>query len=185
MAMDLNKRQVSRQEMHSLKNYVLHGLYLSLYFPFKYLSFPFANHLRYAVLKLFCKKLKSNYIAEGVTIWFPWNVEIDENVSLNIGVIIDGYGGVRIGEGSRIAAYTMINTADHEYHSRDKFIFEQGFIVGPVHIGVDTWLGARSIIGKGVVIGDGAIIGAGSVVTKSVAPYTICAGVPAKLIKSR
>ena len=43
----------------------------------------------------------------------------------------------------------------------------------------DVWLGARSIIMSGVRIGKG------SVVTKDVAPYSIVAGVPAKLIRKR
>lgn len=38
---------------------------------------------------------------------------------------------------------------------------------------------------EGVTIGNGAIIGAGAVVTKDVPPYSICVGVPAKVIKYR
>lgn len=54
-----------------------------------------------------------------------------------------------------------------------------------VVIGNDVWIGCNSIILGGVKIGDGAIIGAGAVVTKDVAPYSIVAGVPAKVIKYR
>ncbi|ATD31833.1 acetyltransferase [Macrococcus sp. IME1552] len=52
-------------------------------------------------------------------------------------------------------------------------------------IGNDVWIGANVIIKDGIIIGDGAIIGAGSVVTKNVEPYTIVAGVPAKMIRKR
>lgn len=52
-------------------------------------------------------------------------------------------------------------------------------------IGNDVWIGNAAIIINGVNIGDGAIIGAGAVVTKDVAPYSIVAGVPAKLIRKR
>lgn len=54
-----------------------------------------------------------------------------------------------------------------------------------VKIGHDVWIGRNVTIKRGVTIGDGAIIGAGSVVTKSVAPYAIVGGVPAKLIRFR
>ena len=60
-------------------------------------------------------------------------------------------------------------------------IFESGKTI----IGNDVWIGCNSVILSGVRIGDGAIIGAGAVVTKNVDPYTIVAGVPAKIIKNR
>ncbi len=53
----------------------------------------------------------------------------------------------------------------------------------PIKISRGAWLGVRSIILKGVTIGEGAVVGAGSVVTKDVAPYTIVAGNPAKVIR--
>jgi len=52
-------------------------------------------------------------------------------------------------------------------------------------IGNDVWLGASVFVKRGVTIGDGAIVGAGAVVTKDVPPYTIVAGVPAKVIRER
>jgi acetyltransferase-like isoleucine patch superfamily enzyme len=54
---------------------------------------------------------------------------------------------------------------------------------GPVRIADKVWIGFNAIILKGVNIGEGAIVGAGSVVTKDVAPWTIVAGNPAKLIR--
>lgn len=54
-----------------------------------------------------------------------------------------------------------------------------------VLIGNDVWIGADVKILEGVTIGDGAIIAAGSIVTKDVEPYSIYAGVPAKLIRKR
>jgi acetyltransferase-like isoleucine patch superfamily enzyme len=54
-----------------------------------------------------------------------------------------------------------------------------------VQIHDDVWIGAGVTILKGVTIGKGAIVGAGSVVTKSILPWTIVAGVPAKKIGMR
>lgn len=54
-----------------------------------------------------------------------------------------------------------------------------------VKIGNDVWIGNNVMIMDGVTIGDGAIIAAGSIVTKDVEPYVVCAGIPAKAIKSR
>lgn len=48
----------------------------------------------------------------------------------------------------------------------------------------DAWIGASVTILPGVKIGKGAIIGAGAVVTKNVQPYTVVAGIPAKVIRT-
>lgn len=56
-----------------------------------------------------------------------------------------------------------------------------------VKVGNDVWIGQGvSIVRKeGLTIGDGAVLGAGAVVTKSIPPYAIAAGVPARVIKYR
>lgn len=49
----------------------------------------------------------------------------------------------------------------------------------------DVWIGTRAVILNGVTIGRGSIVAAGAVVTRSVPPYAIIAGVPARVIKFR
>jgi len=49
----------------------------------------------------------------------------------------------------------------------------------------DIWLGAAVSVLGGVRIGHGSIVGAGAVVTRDVAPFTVCAGVPARPIRRR
>lgn len=56
--------------------------------------------------------------------------------------------------------------------------------IAPVTIEDHAFIGFGVIILKGVTIGKGAVVGAGSVVTKDVAPFTIVAGNPAKLVRS-
>ena len=56
---------------------------------------------------------------------------------------------------------------------------------GDTIIGNDVWIGQNAVILPGVHIGDGAIIGLYSVVGKSIEPYTIVAGNPAKPIHKR
>jgi len=55
----------------------------------------------------------------------------------------------------------------------------------PVHIGSDVWIGHRAILMGGITVGHGAVIGAGAVITKDVEPYSVVAGVPARLLRKR
>lgn len=49
----------------------------------------------------------------------------------------------------------------------------------------EVWIGNNVIIMSGITLGEGSIIAAGSVITKSVKPYSIVGGNPAKFIKYR
>lgn len=62
---------------------------------------------------------------------------------------------------------------------------EQLPIKGDTVIGNDVWIGQNVTIMPGVIIGDGAIIATNSTVVKSVEPYSIYGGNPAKFIKKR
>lgn len=56
----------------------------------------------------------------------------------------------------------------------------------PLVVGNDVWIGDRVTVLAGCrTIGNGAVIAAGAVVTKDVAPYTIVAGVPARVLRQR
>ena len=65
-------------------------------------------------------------------------------------------------------------------------IFSEAFptITNPVVIGANAWIAARSIVLPGVTVGENSVVGAGSVVTKNVPPDVVCAGNPARVIKS-
>lgn len=61
----------------------------------------------------------------------------------------------------------------------------QGHSFGSIVICDDVWLGANVVVTSGVNIGSGCVVGAGSVVTRDLPSMTVCAGVPAKPIRSR
>jgi len=56
-----------------------------------------------------------------------------------------------------------------------------------ITVGNDVWIGRGATIARkpGLVVGDGAVIGAGAVVTKSIPPYAIAVGMPAKVMRFR
>lgn len=54
-----------------------------------------------------------------------------------------------------------------------------------VIIGNDVWIGQDVLLFPGVSIGDGAVIGAGALVNRDIPPYSVWAGVPARMLKYR
>ena len=55
----------------------------------------------------------------------------------------------------------------------------------PVIIEDDVWLGANVTVTAGVRVGRGSVLAAGCVVTRDVPAYSIVAGVPARIVRSR
>lgn len=61
---------------------------------------------------------------------------------------------------------------------------ERPLISSPVVIEDNVWIGEKAVILKGVKVGRNSIVAAGAIVTKNVPPYSVVAGVPAKVVKS-
>lgn len=113
---------------------------------------------------------------------------INENSSIsytNIGKFTSIGSNCGIGLPEHPVAF--ISTSPFTYSSENIFGNKETFhpYSKETIIGNDCWIGNNVIIMQGINIGDGAIIAAGAVVTKNVEPYSIVAGVPAKLIKYR
>ena len=112
-------------------------------------------------------------------------LHIGDNTTINEYSIISCQKSITIGSNVMLAPYVYILDVDHQFKSIDKLITEQGYITSDVNIGDNVWIGTNTIITKGVTIGEGSIVGSNSVVTKNIAPFSIVAGSPAKLIKMR
>lgn len=111
---------------------------------------------------------KNTRIAQDVVFW-AWhhldskNIIIEENVSIGPG--------------------TMLIARTHSPSQIEKNGMVSNSIPGKILIKKGVWIGARALILPNVTINEGAIVGAGAVVTKDVPPFTIVAGVPARIIK--
>lgn len=94
-------------------------------------------------------------------------------------------GGIRIGNNVMMAPRCSLFAENHNFDDTTHSLKEQGVSRMPIEIEDDCWIASHSVILAGVTIGRGSVIAAGSVVTKSMPPYSIIAGVPARVIKSR
>lgn len=75
--------------------------------------------------------------------------------------------------------------SNHVFNKVGEYIKHSGLSLGGVKIEEDCWIGANVTVLAGVTIGRGSVIGACSCVTKSIPPYSIAYGVPAKVVKQR
>ena len=137
--------------------------------------------LRWGFFKLFCKKVGCKcFISRNIDVRKPQCISIGRNCVINKRVLLDGRGGLEIGDNVDIAQDVLIWTKEHDVTSS----FHQ-LKAGKVIIKNYVWIASRAIILPGVIIGEGAVVAAGSVVTKDVEPYSIVGGIPAKKIGER
>lgn len=146
--------------------------------------------LSYLSRYILVKRFKAS-IGNAVRIHFsvkvisPKNLRLGKNSFIGQGCYFDASDYITIGENTLIAPNVFIATRNHQFDDRIRPIKKQGYVYRPVIIGNDCWVGFGAKIMPGVVLGDGCVVAAGSVVTKSIAEYSIVAGVPAKIIGER
>ena len=147
---------------------------------------------RYDLLKRLC--IKSGKIIAGS---FPCNrvrvwglrmcgFKVGRNVYIGPGLVIaslvseagcDLIIGDRVAIGPRV---TLALSSDANWSKLNSVIEP---VRGTVHLGNDCWLGAGVIVLPDITVGECSVAGAGSVVTADIPPYSIFAGVPAKMIR--
>lgn len=99
--------------------------------------------------------------------------------------VIGAGGGVSIGSDVLIGQRVSFHSENHVFDDPLRPIREQGVTKKGIVVEDDVWIGSGAVVLDGVVIGKGAVVAAGAVVTKSVEPYTVVGGVPARVIRRR
>lgn len=136
---------------------------------------------RRVLLRLFGARLgyKARVYPSAI-IWAPWNLEMGEHSCL--GDYVDCYSVDRItlGPHATVSQYSYLCSAGHDYTDP-----RMPLTTAPITIAQGAWVAADVFIGPGVTVGDGAVVGARSSVFKNVAPWTVVAGNPVRVIKQR
>jgi acetyltransferase-like isoleucine patch superfamily enzyme len=172
------------QILYFLKNFIL----------FKYIYYFFAGFFQnniiqkipiYSFRKLYMKILgmkigKKSVINMDQYILRNDRIVIDKYSHINRKCLLDGRGGLFIGESVSISFEVKLMTGSHKINS-ESFLGD----FKPINIDDYVWIGVGAIVLPGCKIGKGAVVAAGSVVTKNVEPYSIVAGIPSKEIGKR
>jgi acetyltransferase-like isoleucine patch superfamily enzyme len=116
-------------------------------------------------------------------------ITFGDNVQINDYVHIGAISSVTIGNNVLMASKVYIT--DHNHGSYDELLSDhpmsipssRKLVCKPVTIEDNVWIGESVCILPGVKIGEGCVIGALSVVTKSIPPYSIAVGNPARVVK--
>jgi len=182
-------------------------------FDRSYLQNPFSEYLKWLITKIRYqsnyKDLRVGYLSKLINVVFGKNNWVGNNVIVinsSIGdfsyisdgsVISETTMGkfCSIGPNVRIApgkhpTHTFVSThpaiySNPEYCLKNFQTKDHHNPVRNVSIGNDVWICANAVIADGVKVSDGAIIAANAVVTSDVEPYTIVAGIPAKVVRKR
>lgn len=117
------------------------------------------------------------------------NIDIGKDSVININFIVsdDYHRLLKIGDRVAISPNVTIiccSAPNNSLLNEHPYVKTSLIIEKEVIIENDVWVGSNVVILPGVTIGQNAIIGAGSVVTKSVEPFSIYAGAPAKKIRN-
>lgn len=117
-------------------------------------------------------------------------IKIGNKVQFNDCVHIAALKSVVIGDNTLIASHVYISDNSHGcykgYNDDTPPSIppaSRSYLVDPVIIGANVWIGEGAMIMPGVTVGNGAIVGAHAVVTCNVPENCIAVGIPAKVIK--
>ena len=167
-----------RQLLGSAVKRHLAGLFFVL---LKIVGFIPSQHFRKLVYRAAGMRLGRKVVIYGCSEFrAPQRISIGKNTIIGDHAVLDGRGGITIGENVNFSTGVWVWTRQH---LKNDIAF--GIEDGPVIIEDYAWISCRSVLLPGVRIGKGAIVCAGAVVTKDVMPFDIVGGVPAKKIGER
>jgi acetyltransferase-like isoleucine patch superfamily enzyme len=106
-------------------------------------------------------------------------VEIGSDAHFTYNTVIQCTTSIKVGDHCSVGG-SMLVDGNHRWRSTDKPMLEQGYEYNPLTIGDYATITTGCVVMADV--GERAVVGANAVVTKPVPPYTIAAGVPARVI---
>ena len=139
---------------------------------------------RYIFLKCTTRKIDGFcWISKGCTIVNSFGLSIGKNFAVNTNVLIDGIGGIFIGDNSGIGPNSVLISQEHKMLSKYGFVGGESYRnsrTKPIQLGSDVWIGANCFIKAGVEIGNNSVVGACSNVLTDLPEDSKVIGSPAR-----
>ena len=110
---------------------------------------------------------------------------VGDNSNIGAYCYIGCAGLIRIGSNVMMSPRVSLYAENHNSSDIGRPMKEQGVTREPIVIENDCWIASHAVVLAGVTIGRGSIVAAGSVVTSDVPPFSVVAGAPARVIRSR
>jgi acetyltransferase-like isoleucine patch superfamily enzyme len=111
-------------------------------------------------------------------------LRLGSNIKIGEMCFIGAAGGVVIEDDVSLAHAATVLTEEHDY-TQPGPLRETPLVFDEVTIRRGVWIGAGVKITAGTEIGEGSVVGAGAVVTHDVPPFSVAAGVPARVLRPR
>ena len=108
------------------------------------------------------------------------DVKIGKNTFIGPFTLLDGGGGLEIGDNTSVAAGVQIYS--HDNISRALSGHKSNTVFSKTKIGSNCFIGPNAVITRGVTIGDYCFVGANSTITFDVKPHTAVSANPAQKI---
>lgn len=133
------------------------------------------------LLRLFGARIAPTaMVYSSAKVYYPANLIMEAYSCLASDVDCYNVAPVTIGANSTVSQGAYLCTASHDI--TDPL---NSLITAPIVIEDQAWVAAGAFVGMGVTIGQGAVVGARAAVFKSVKPWTVVGGNPAKFLKRR
>jgi len=139
------------------------------------------NAWRLIWLRLFgCKIEGTPFVHQRARIEMPWHITLHDQSCVGDRANLYAMGEIELGRKCVVAQEVYLCTGTHDFNDP-----HLSLVTAKITVGDNAFVGARAFVLPGVHIGDGVIVGACSLVTRSVKPWSVVAGSPAKFLRSR
>ena len=136
---------------------------------------------RNALLRAFGARIgRQVHIHPSVRIAVPWNLSVEDFSAIGDGARLYSLGRIDIGADVTISQHAHLCAGTHDHQRSD-----MPLIKAPITLGRGAWICADAFVGPGVVVGDYAILGARAVAVADVPAWTVSAGNPARVVRTR